>query len=422
MKKILIIFTLLFIIPIISVKADNLMITYSNDGENYILVFEDEKGKLDYNEVKILYGIDDYFEFLIDGNTHYFYKGEEISASEYNSGKKLEEKRTVCNDSNIFCIDINSQDELINKIDEIFTSRKIGEYHLLYSDDTYSNINFTQVNKYFQDNYMTELKKNAYKYNEYGIMLPIKFLPYHDENEMIISTMTIKITPKEEAIVDEFLESFIHEFDGKSDYEKVLGIYLYIAKTSKYESDNGYTKFVDGRISPYDVLIEHKTVCIGSSTTFQFLMERLGVESFIIDHVSSYDETTYNTTHTYNLVKLDDKWFIVDINSPNNTSSLLIGANNKYDKNDLKYLGVSLSKESYLDLYPDLPTDFNIDYDKYVSLADSLISESKPIIEQEEEVVEKEDDNKSTFKVEYIIIIGILLAICIIIFYFTRKD
>lgn len=400
------------------VDAADLNISYQMNGDKYELIFKEDDKVINYDDANKNYHLGDYFVYSIEGMDHYFYKGSEISFEEYNSGKKIEEKKAVCNNEDIYCIDIANREELESKVDEIFTSGKVGEYHLLYSSD---KLDMADYLKTFRDKYMSPLNKNYYKYGEYGLRQPLKLEPYYDENELIINNMTIKTNAEEESKVDKFLEEFLKEFENKSDYEKVLGVYSYISKTAKYVTDDGYIKFIDGKLSPYDVLLTHETVCIGSSTTFQFLMEKLGVESYIIDHVEDRSDNVYSTSHSYNVVKLDDNWYIVDINAPSSKSSMLIGNDGSYDLEDFRYLGITVSSKSYNELHPDAIKEYDMDYDKYVALADSLVDKSS----KEDNKEEKEDNNKESKKnsyLSYIYVLGILLVIAVIIIHFTRKD
>lgn len=423
MKKIIIIVLSLFFL-MGGVFADDLRIDYRTTDGMYELVFSENGNVLSYDEASKKYNFGRYFEFMINGENYFFLDGKQIAENEYNLGKKIEDKKSVCDKELTYCFDVATQEDLYGKIEEIYTSRVIGEYHLFYTDSVYKKINFSEIDSHYKSKYMTDLQKNAYKYEEYGLIQPIKSLPYHDENEMIISTLTTKITKNEEKIVDEFLGSFLLEFKEKSDYEKVLGVYSYINKTAEYEKDNGFIKFVDGKLSPYDVLITHKTVCIGSSTTFQFLMEKLGIDSYIIDHVSDYNEKSYSTSHTYNIVKLDDNWFIVDLNAPGNDSLFLMNNNGKYDVKDFKYLGIKISDKSYNEVHPDAPKTFDMDYYKYVKLADSLLDGSN----DKKENNKSENDEKDEKKVikneshsKYVYILSILLGLCVVIVYFTKK-
>lgn len=424
MKKVLLIFLTTCLLFVGNVNAADLKIDYTGSKGSYELVLSADDKKISYDEAKKEFNLDDYIQYVIEQESYYFYLGKEVTKEEFDAGTKFESKKKNCDGKTNFCSEVSNQDELISAIDDAYSSRKIGEYHLLYSPSTYKRINFTEVEKYFKDKYMMDRSKNAYKYDEYGIITPIRFLPFHDENELIISTANIKITLDEEKMLNKFMDEFIKVFDGKSDYEKVLGAYSYIKKTSKYATEDTYTTALDGRHSPYDVLLTHKTVCIGSGTTFQYLMEKLGVESYIIDHVTVSTDKEFGSTHTYNVVKLDDKWFIVDATFDD---GLLISNNGKYDSKDFKYLGIKISNKSYAELHPDAKTTFDMDYDKYVKLADDIVNNYK-----DNEKEEKEDDKESiksdskkkevTIKKEYIYIIGIVLGICVVIIYFVKKE
>ena len=108
-------------------------------------------------------------------------------------------------------------------------------------------------------------------------------------------------------MAEEVLSQIIHE--GMSDYEKELAVYdwmvehighdqgaLIVIPTSQQSVDE-----------PYGVLKNKIAVCVGYATTFRLFMQMLGIESMVVHDV--------DFIHTWNLVKLEDEWYITDIYS-----------------------------------------------------------------------------------------------------------
>ena len=57
---------------------------------------------------------------------------------------------------------------------------------------------------------------------------------------------------------------------------------------------------------PYGVLKYHNAICVGNATTFKLFMDILGIDCKII-------HSTENGEHAWDVVKLDDDWYHVDV-------------------------------------------------------------------------------------------------------------
>ena len=224
--------------------------------------------------------------------------------------------------------------------------------------------------------------------------------------------------------MEEFKKYFVTLFDGTSDIYKINAVFNFIKKNSKFVSDNSYEYLIDAYISPYDVLFEHKMVCIGASTTFQYLMEALGVESYIVDRVVAVDpsKSLFVTEHTYNVVKLDDAWYVVDIVEDKFLTSKVITDNYSLD--------VALSDVDAL-----IPGGINSLDDEAILKKIDEIKNKKQIVKEEKEddeikgnkkeEIKNEESNKKTNNenddkaLVYTVAIIILLIIVFIIFFVT---
>lgn len=298
-------------------------------------------------------------------------------------------------------ININVKDtaEAIEKIDEIYNNLDIGYYSISFEENS---VDINKVNEYYKEKYITDISINTYKYEDYAYYQPIRFLPIINGNSISIDNMNRKTNREEIDALNKFTDKFIKLFDGKTDYEKIYMAYAYISRNAVYQSDGAFERLIDGYTSAYDVLINHKTVCIGSSTAFSYLMDRLGIESYIVDHIENYSESnhTYYSSHTYNVVKLDGKYYIIDIKYNGDLSGLLIGNQNYKDE---KYnFGITISDESYE--RPEFDYEFN----------ESDISNIGKEVKEEQKL----ESNESIY---YIVLVLILSVIGLIIFIFTKK-
>ena len=101
------------------------------------------------------------------------------------------------------------------------------------------------------------------------------------------------------------LEEIISE--GMTDYEKEKAVYDWMCANLHHEG--GITVVVptasEYSAEPYGVLKYGQAVCVGFATTFRMFMQMLDLDCMVV----------HNSYHSWNLVRLDDGWYHVDIYS-----------------------------------------------------------------------------------------------------------
>lgn len=88
---------------------------------------------------------------------------------------------------------------------------------------------------------------------------------------------------------------------SKSDIENELAVHDYLVKNVEYV-DNG-----DSSFNAYSALIKGTAVCIGYTECFKTFMDMLGIENATISG------TAGNESHIWNVVKLDNEWYQIDV-------------------------------------------------------------------------------------------------------------
>ena len=169
-----------------------------------------------------------------------------------------------------------------NKIDFIYNGDKT-EYGLQLKEalkDTYSKDDYLERS-------WTEIKPEAY-----------------DMGGGIQTTLNIKYlcTKDQEDYVDNELEKATYSIinNDMSDYDKVMAINEYII--NRYEYDYNLKS-----LSVYSALTTSEAVCQGYSMTAYKMFNYAGIENRIIVG------TARGTAHSWTLVKVDDKWYQIDI-------------------------------------------------------------------------------------------------------------
>ena len=87
----------------------------------------------------------------------------------------------------------------------------------------------------------------------------------------------------------------------KSDYENELAIHDYLVSHITY-IDNGGSTF-----NAYDALINGEAVCSGYTESFKTFMDMLGIENYTLSGTAGSQQ------HIWNVVKLGDDWYQVDV-------------------------------------------------------------------------------------------------------------
>lgn len=116
---------------------------------------------------------------------------------------------------------------------------------------------------------------------------------YWEVDESIISSMQKKV--EEQAAV------IIAKTQGKSDYEKLKVIHDTMVLDCEFLQETGYNQTV------YGGLVDKAVQCEGYARTTQYLCDLAGIESMVV-----VGTTEAGVTHSWNVVKVDGKWYNLD--------------------------------------------------------------------------------------------------------------
>ena len=92
--------------------------------------------------------------------------------------------------------------------------------------------------------------------------------------------------------------------DGMSDYEKELAVHDWIIGRAEYDWSHS-----DRSLTPLGLLQDGTAICLGYASTFQLLMDLLGIECITVVGASFGS----SEDHAWNMVKLDGAWYCVDV-------------------------------------------------------------------------------------------------------------
>lgn len=108
----------------------------------------------------------------------------------------------------------------------------------------------------------------------------------------------------------------IGEYDN--DFEKTKGVYEYLLENTIYDTQSNDQ-------SMYDVMVEGRGSFVGYAKSFHYILNKLGIQATVVTGTLLYQNNsasyTYNAAvslpaeYTWNLVKIDDTWYHVDVAS-----------------------------------------------------------------------------------------------------------
>lgn len=157
--------------------------------------------------------------------------------------------------------------------------------------------------------------------------------------ENVNGSMGVRLTYKfkyyDSAEQEEILDGEVGEimkaldFEGKSDYVKLKAIHDVICDKVEYDKADGS----DSRRTAYDALVNGKAVCQGYSNALYRLLLEAGVDNRII-YGKATESSGIEVAHTWNIVKLDGKYYYVDItwDDTSGTSDFFVRPRGEFEK------------------------------------------------------------------------------------------
>lgn len=103
-------------------------------------------------------------------------------------------------------------------------------------------------------------------------------------------------------------QTIVSQLQGYSDYDKVKYLHNWMVDNIKY--DTTYKR--DDIHNVYGAFKNKIVVCEGYARAFKYILDGLGIESVLISGEAT-NSTGETENHAWNYVKLDGKWYAVDV-------------------------------------------------------------------------------------------------------------
>jgi len=275
------------------------------------------------------FGVSRYQSGWYDGKMLYFNKTNQISQSEFENGIAAEDADNRLLAYGDAGIRIHSTQEGKNQIDALYNNKKLGEYHFVFSSR--EGVSVKELYNYYFTKYgVSTTDQNYYRYSLKGEFEPIRFRADNQVlesdqqiGEFVINTYEvtsnyapIRISKEQIQYTEKFINNLIPILSNgaRNDAEKVYRAAKYIHDNTQYFDETYHQALIEGQTSIYNAFIQRRSVCIGFSIAFSYLMDKMGIESYIVD-MNSVSGNSYSSSHTYNIVKIDGKMYQVDVTS-----------------------------------------------------------------------------------------------------------
>ena len=129
--------------------------------------------------------------------------------------------------------------------------------------------------------------------------------------------------------IEKVRDYILSNLNGRTDYEKIKLVHDYLVDSIEYDSSISKDHIYD----IYGALVSRECVCEGYAKAFQYLMNEVGIDNVIVIGTGT-NSNGQTESHAWNYVKLDNKWYAVDVTWDD---PILIGTGKLPEKSKYKY-------------------------------------------------------------------------------------
>lgn len=255
---------------------------------------------------------------------------------------------------------------LLNSIKNLDTTVKLKKYEYISEEKTMSDIK-TAMQNVFLDHPEIFYVKTNYTVSTIDLV----------KGKRVEVLLEYTIQDKEQldkqiAEINNVLDPLVNDVKDKDIFEKELYLHDKIATMCKYYRYKNIEDIPENCHNIYGCTVSKSAVCDGLSKTLQIALDKAGIESILVTG------SLQNELHAWNLVKLDEDWYHVDMTS---NKSLTKDFNDDISVVIHSYFNVTdenIQKTNTIDCKENLPKATNIKYnyyiyrDKYISSKDNF--------------------------------------------------
>lgn len=187
----------------------------------------------------------------------------------------------------------------VSKFEKTIT---VKNYKVIDNNTSYSDVS-DAIEAFFEDH--PEVFYLDFNYQLNNIKSPISnrleiVLNYTDD----INTIKMQINN-----IDSKIRDITSDLSNLNQFDKELAVHDRLGKMTVYYNYTSDDNIPQACHTAYGALIENKAVCDGFTKALQLLLDRESIESIFVSG------KTDNKAHAWNLVKIDDNWYHLDLTS-----------------------------------------------------------------------------------------------------------
>ena len=318
------------------------------------------------NEIFIF--IEDSYDKLI-GNSIEDFNPEDIKINKLQVKKSTFYYNTLTDDQKKIYASIS------NAVKNIKNKAKVMDYNYI-DDSTTMNDTKIAIQNFFLDHPEVFYVKNEYTVSTIDLLNSKRIeveLNYNIENEIELNSQINNI--------NDVLDQIISNTKNMNEFDKELYIHDQICGMSTYYKYNNINDVPEECHSIYGCLISKKAVCDGLSKAFMLALNKAGIESIIVTG------NLQNQAHAWNMVKLDDEWYHVDITSNKSVKSY---GSEKIIHSYFNITDTQIKTTNSIDMEGKLPiansTKYNyyIQTDKFIKSSENFSTKFSKILDENE--------------------------------------
>ena len=149
-------------------------ISGSKGSRTIVYLDSETDSPISWNDANKYFGIPMYQKMQSNGEMVYFFKGNEIAEPTYIRGSSSEDADNRASLYGKNAYRVHNTSEFKHAFDDIYNNLKIGEFHIIFSNQ--EDIDFNEVFNYYNFIYgVTDIKQNYYTYQNKGMWEPNHF-------------------------------------------------------------------------------------------------------------------------------------------------------------------------------------------------------------------------------------------------------
>ncbi len=175
----------------------------------------------------------------------------------------------------------------------------------------------------------------------------VSFYPLNDLTPEELMEMHDELEKAADAIIAEIPED-------SDDQEKILFVHDYIVNNTDYDFEGARAKERGLYHTAYGCLVDRKAVCLGYAEAFQYIMNKLGIESGVCTGEAD------SQSHAWNYVKVNGEYYWIDVTwddpqSEDEVKESEIGIRHTYFliNNKMMFRGDRYVDDEYADIIPE---------------------------------------------------------------------